>query len=346
MSKNKAIQGLRGILIIMVFLTHCPLNKYKYVGALGGWAVEVFFVLSGFLSFLSKKSEFHKLDLKNSIGYAIDRIKDVYLLYIIMSTFAIPLIIGKYFILHEGGTIITILFRIVSNFLLINTIIPTYIPALIGTGWFVSTIFFLYIACPFLKKIFTNSKNLVHNVIYIIILVCLRLFVMALITYVLGNSSSIYIYESPIIRIFDFAIGMVVANMCTNCGRLKEFGYYINALTGISVCFIFLLMDLVDGYVMCILIIVNSICSIISSFINNGLISNILSSKGLVFLGDRSKYIFLIHIVIIEYIVGLEMICGQFNIYFVITLEIVLTLICVEMWILLENKILHRKSVF
>lgn len=97
---------------------------------------------------------------------------------------------------------------------------------------------------------------------------------------------------------------------------------------------------------MCILIIVNSICSIISSFINNGLISNILSSKGLVFLGDRSKYIFLIHIVIIEYIVGLEMICGQFNIYFVITLEIALTLICVEMWILLENKILHRKSVF
>ena len=41
-----AIQSLRGILTLMILLSHTPLNDTEYINRFGAWAVEVFLVLS------------------------------------------------------------------------------------------------------------------------------------------------------------------------------------------------------------------------------------------------------------------------------------------------------------
>jgi len=75
-SKNKALQGLRAIAIIAIFISHSELGKFEYFGA---WGVSVFFVLSGFLMLFNylPREEYPEF----GFGFAWGKIKKLYPLH-------------------------------------------------------------------------------------------------------------------------------------------------------------------------------------------------------------------------------------------------------------------------
>ena len=85
MAKQKitAIQGLRAIAFLAIFLSHTGLGN---LGCLGAWGVSVFFVMSGFLMILSYMSKDDTPPV--SLKFAWNKIRPLYPLHILMMLLA------------------------------------------------------------------------------------------------------------------------------------------------------------------------------------------------------------------------------------------------------------------
>lgn len=334
-----AVQGLRGILALMVLLCHSPFNDTEYIKGLGAWAVEVFFILSGFCNCLSKSIDNVNINFKNSIRYGFSKIKGLYPIYCIVTIFALPLLIAK--LLVFGGDLYSLIARICVNLLLLNTLFPISdnLESIIFPGWFLCTIFFIYMFAPILKRFFFkyDSKK---NVIWICFIILIRILLMFGGLFLTPK----YINRTPFVRIFDFMIGINLAHICIpNRKKISKRYIFINSLTILSILFVFFFINTANDYVKYILYIFNSICIILSSYVNEGFIQKFLSNKILLYFGNVSGYLFLVHFVIFEYFAGLEILGVSVNKFVVTFLTLLLSIIIIELWIRIETKIVNAK---
>ncbi len=334
-NKIIAIQGLRGILALMIFIFHSPING-TFSENYGVWGVEVFFVLSGFCSCLSRATENNETSFPHCIKYGIRKAKKLYPLYCVMSIIAIPLIVAKILILKEGS-LSGFVFRVIANAFLLDTIIPLeFVKSMSGTGWFLSTIFFCYIAEPKLKKLCANPDS--KGLVAILVAVILKFLVTFLILLSPSSYAEVYVYCSPVVRVFDYIIGMNLANICTrNRCALSQRHVLTNILAVISIILIYLFKGS-NYYLIELLYVINAICMVLAAYISGGYIQKILSNNLLLRFGNISGYFFLIHFVIIEYFMGLEITDIHINKYFVTIVEFILSITLTELWIWINTK--------
>ena len=345
------------------------------LGPLGHWGVSVFFVLSGFVSVIS---QYQKEELKTSpkevTKYAIGKIKKLYLLYV-LTTLALAIFS---FIGDKTEPIEKVLARLLENFLLIQEWLPLQSRSINVPAWFLCTLFLSYFIFPFvinkMKKNYTNKKALLSIVaLYIIqVIICLISKNIPLNEYeenmfLVYNVPDWIIYYHPITRVMEIIIGYNLGYLYINRTKanikkatLKEtlvlllilLSYVAAVSTDIKTEYHQLIPTVnPNNWWRRTILYTPTTCLLIYLFaFEQGKISKVLVNKVTLYLAKISPYGFLIHSVVFRYLQAImwHLISEEFNYYYgqyiQTTLGIILSIICCEIWMWINQKFLKMKS--
>ncbi len=337
-SYDNTLQGLRGVAILLIVLSHCNYIQNEFgnniFGAAGGLGVQLFIILSGYLMMLnfnrSNKIPSFALNIKKKLN-------KFYPLHFITLIFALPFLYKSFLY----GSFKSAIEKIVLKLLLLQSYIPDmdiYF-SLNATSWYLSTNFFFIILTPFVIKFinFTASKINVVFAIFIIIVIQYLLF------YFFADNKHAHwlLYICPVVRMLDFVLGWYTYV----AGQKSEI---IGAKIGLLAIFwniILLYFSAFSNsmfYCTAAWSIPNVLLflSLISSKKHNYLKEKILNTKLLVFIGNISFEIFLIHQLVFRYMAYIFKTIGLPNSILIYLFGIIITIILSVLYKENENKIL------
>lgn len=197
----KSLQGLRALAMMGIFLFHSGLLIN------GTFPVIFFFILSGFVLYWSYSSSIIQINISKIIFWVKNRMKKMYPIHII--TFVMSIFIRYDWIMNLSN--IEILTSAVLNIILLQTLVPKYAYSFNGLSWFLSVIMILYVLA--LPLIYVINKIGLVKIEYIIIILLLKYLISIINNY---YNLQLDLYTSPFYRIFDFILGMLIANMLIN----------------------------------------------------------------------------------------------------------------------------------
>ena len=213
-----SLQALRAFACLAVVVWHVkklPLNV-----PIGGWAVSVFFVLSGFLMAYHYCDRELEYGIKPQLKFSWSKIRKLYPLHIITLVYiAITVIIsdwGNFGLKHIALN----LFSFLNNITLTQSWLPSkrvYF-SYNGVAWYLSVCVFLYFVFPYInKKLKTLSKKsliILAASIYLIMLalsVCVCMIPVNISFLDVSESFCDWItYTLPLFRTGDFTIGCIL----------------------------------------------------------------------------------------------------------------------------------------
>lgn len=297
-----ALYSLRFIASVGIFLHHL-----NYPLGIGPMCVTFFFVLSGFTTSYSMQQKEFLINGKNLKEYYIGKVKKLYPLYLL--TFFISIPVMNYMGINFNFA------HIVRNLLMIQVFYPNSNEVFFfnGLGWFLVDIMFFYLITPFIftliKKI---SKNIKMLLILAIAMCCLGFFIAYQFKWKMDpySFSWWFIYISPYFRFFDYLIGFIfgfVFLVIKNNIRPSTINTIIYSILEIfSVVAFYLIFKSnvlqIDSLRYGIFYVPTSILIIFIFAIGKGMVSKILFFRPLVYLGNLSFIIYMIHQLVINYV--------------------------------------------
>jgi peptidoglycan/LPS O-acetylase OafA/YrhL len=348
-----SLTSIRFFMIVMIFMSHLGFLKdggnsiYDQYLNNPSLAVTYFFILSGFgLTYSSFIKKSYSIDenysLKIGFKYAWRRVKKLYPLYLITMGVMVPIVlldnIKQYGLLNA---LILDVFKCIVSIPLLQSIfgVSNIAVSFNGLCWFLSVLFILYIIYPILERLNVKYINSLNRIVISLIV----LFVVSVIVHHVFNgiekmSSHIDLsYMSPYMRIFHFAIGILICDLfiVRKKNTLNKCNYKGINLIEIAVVIIVVLWLFLRNSVLSdvnveirrqIDLVLASILVYVFAF-QNGLFSKIiLKNRILVFLGGVVMYIYLIHSVIITYTNRLLLFLN-INAVYVNTLTVILSVL-------------------
>lgn len=325
MKKIQSLDSIRFFMIMLIVLSHFTLlNQFEETGWLynkflshGGFAVNYFFVLSGFglmYSYVQKNKNL-LLNPTSLVDFAVKHIRKLYGLYVVLLFVCIPYDVISYY--DEMGFLggkfwLNELLKLILCFPLLQsaTGMTQFSHAFNGVSWFLSSLFCIYMVCPFLlvnlnkiKRLSSIMSLLVFN---IVLLFFVREFFTELESRTFFNDLA---YGSPYCRVLYVSAGMLVAQMSI---YLKSNFIYDKKCGGTIVEF-FAILFMLCSYVMgaffwpfnglfthVVWLLASCLGIFVFSF-ENGAISKFLQMGRVKRLGALSMYLFLVHYPIKNY---------------------------------------------
>lgn len=297
-----SFDAFRLIFCISIFLNHCTFFKDSICGDKvferlfhnGRFGVTFFFIVSAFCIY--KGYSGRKIEYFNFVW---NRVKKIYFLYI--ST----MIYVALYRMANGDTVFTILGQLVLSATMLQSLTVKYWGILNSVGWYLSTLFIMYLFSPLMIKLVDKINGKLISVISLI-LVCIIPFIDYVI-FDLSNKGIIGLetanllnYIFPIYWIPIYLLGMLSA-------KWKEIN--INAtvqeifvLAFVFVCYYLGLScgGLVNRY-KSVLYVIACIMLIYVFSMEKGIVSTCLSNSVLAKMGGWSTEIYLIHYIVIYY---------------------------------------------
>ncbi|HDK9819363.1 acyltransferase [Escherichia coli] len=293
MKEIKSLTGIRGIAALYVVLYHT-------VGSIifpnGYLAVDLFFILSGFIMCVVYNDSFNdSITIKDYTNFMLHRFARIYPLYIFLVALAIIAFyaFGKHFTAKE----------ILSNILLIQNLGLS--KSIVGPSWSVSVEFILYLFFPFV--FFLCSKF--RAIKYFLWMLCFSLYF-----YITKSHSEFIIGSSDGKGGLDLwkhdGVGAVLRGFAGFCsGVFIYFLYRANfhniikkslsqILITLSICIIIYFTSNLD--ILCTILFQALILSLALN--ENGLVSKILQSNIIMYMGRISFSIYLVHFLIGEFV--------------------------------------------
>jgi len=302
----KPLTSLRFFFAFCVFLSHLPLpvdnknfkylfNNYFSEGFLG---VSFFFILSGFILALNYRQKFKDKTITIKKFY-IARFARIYPLYLFTMLASIPIVFTGFKILF-------------CNFLLFQSFVPhqKYFFAYNTPSWSISDEMFFYLLFPILVVISYKFKT-----IFKILLAAAFVLLVILLNNLLPEEKKHYwLYISPLVRVFDFILGILLFDICLYLKKSKItfsqgfYNFFEITTFGVLIMF-FLCKDYVSlsyrysiyyWLPMCLIIFISA-----NSFFSQTketFILKVLSWKWFVYLGEISFGFYLIHYLVIIYL--------------------------------------------
>tara|TARA_A100001015_G_scaffold21502_1_gene24408 strand:- start:2271 stop:3401 length:1131 start_codon:yes stop_codon:yes gene_type:complete len=294
------LTSMRFLAALFVLLSHLSFLKDNSSYSLffvedGFIGVTFFFILSGFILAYSYSEKFIR-DEVSKRKYFIARIARIYPLHLLTFIIALPLV-------FLGG--VDTIIQALPNPILLHSWVPiknVYFSAN-SPSWSISTELFFYLLFPFLILLRTRV---------------LLLTFIALISFQIGGLSMIHdetiehalFYISPFFRVSDFILGILLYKAYKSQPELS-----ISKINKIQVASVSsLLVFIIFAYYFSIgieykysLFYIAPMGFVILSFAySGGLLGSLLSNKVLVFLGESSFALYLVHQLIIRYSLGLN----------------------------------------
>lgn len=357
-NKIQSLQALRAIAFLGIFLFHAGLIW----GNFGGFGASVFICLSGFLMTYSYYNK--KIDdgLGNYFKFAIGKIKRLYPLHII--TMLMVLLLFIVLALHSGTMTSEYAGRLsiytVLNVLLLQTWVPIVDVnvSLNGVAWYLSVCLVIYFAFPLLLKLIKKYKSvksaylaMITTYIFMVVISILT----ANVSGIDGRFHTWITYCFPFFRILDFFIGCNAGYIFLNrddSGDKKTAIYTIFEILALAVVpFLVYWSQKPYEFVVAkaftsttIIFLPVSVILVYLFAVNRGLITKILTNKVLLFVGDLSPYMFLIHFVEVLYVSSLLGFLGlALNKYIIVVIHTVFTLIGALLYKKIEVVLFRKK---
>lgn len=285
-NKIDALQVIRGYAAILVALCHIWNDGWLpgTLVELGGFGVDIFFVLSGFIMCLTVKLNTGS-NFRNAKYFMEKRISRIYPVYIIC---AIPVIL---FVTKAEG--VKDLYFYIGNLLLLPTFIgdPAYKLAL-APGWSLTYEMFFYLVFSIVLLFSANRKKLLFTVFFILTGGVLLVYLLNIQGEQLNWVNFSYMIGDA--RLLNFASGIVCYYLYMHFRGKIDF--HIN--TGIVLLLIISFITAVLIYLKLPHFVSRGLPAIAIIIVFSLIDNTSLSSPGIrkiVFLGDASYSIYLIH---------------------------------------------------
>ena len=298
----KPLTSLRFFFALMVFISHMWLlkdespflrNLYSDIFYEGYIGVSFFFILSGFVLGYS----YHHKILNGEIKFSqfwLARFARIYPLHLLTLLIAIPL--------SFMGDEIEWLNRLILNIFLIQSFVPSdhiyfYFNSV---SWSISDEWFFYMMFPFLVYLMLKRRNLKFIPIFLL-LIPIFLFM------VKESYHEKYFYINPLLRLGDFIIGKMLFRVFNKRKEIEVLNNRTVAtmaeVGSILVLGIFLYFhnEIPQGYRYSCYYWPPMIFLIYTFAYAKGAISNVLSNKTLVYLGEISFGFYMIHMLVLRY---------------------------------------------
>ena len=308
---KKSIVGLKGILSLVIFFYHL---HYQLVFD-GQPAVTYFFIISGFLMALGYKNKFVSLQPSTYFSFQIKRLVKLYPLQVLI--FLISLLC----IYFENAFVNIKIGVAIKNLLLLQSLtnLGSNIFSFNEVSWYLSTTIVLYLLTPFIIY-FINKCKLGENLFKLTFsLIVVFLAGVAIAYYGIDNMEPYsngwwFIYISPYYRIFDYLIGILLGYIFAHVEQLvTQNKIQLNSIVFSCIEILTLIMTF---YLIHLRVIFAASISydmfyvpfavlfiFVISF-QKGIISALLSSKILLYIGTLSFEIYMLHKVFMRIIAG------------------------------------------
>jgi len=337
-----SLQGLRAIGFLMVLFGHCSV---KGTGNLSAVAVSLFFVLSGFVLDYSHGNKDLPYDVKSSICFAWNRIKKLYILHLILLVAMLVLEIFEMDGFHHNFK------TIIINALLLHAWFPdtVILNSFNGITWYLSASVLLYFLFPILEKGIRKYKNLYQAVGGLFIVVLVRI-IWSKLGFLYLDDSVIgwFQYFFPLTRLWEFIIGCHLGYIYRHHKWTGNSFTFVSVLEIFSVSFLIIswqMMKNVVGWSKYIIVIPGIILLVYLLAQSKGVISEFLSKKNMVKLGNISGYTYITHYVVLRYIYIILYRFGMENMspLLVAAVTFILTIISTHIYLYIMRKTCMRE---
>ena len=298
--KYDALTGLRWFAALAVVLRHNlpPANSVLYPFFANGYSgVTVFFVLSGFVIAFRYLEQFRRPSRHTFWNYLVARFARIYPSYIV-----VLLLVGLLFGFPDFWVTL-------SHVLVIQTWSGNsdVAYALNGPGWSIGVEFFLYLIFPILAIWLTRkSKNVWLGLTITFLVVSIVTFSFStgdrlVLSENDPNSPWRWIYRNPIFRIGDFLQGMTIAVLLAN-GRIANTSRRLAASCG-GLAVVWILIAMSSAGTIGTAVSMDLLYSVPTSLLiyslvapSDHLVKRILGSRTVVWLGEISFAVYLVHV--------------------------------------------------
>lgn len=312
MKRLDALQGMRTIAFLAVFFGHCG------IGTGGGMGVSFFLVLSGFLMAYNYSSKKLPCDARENFVFAANKIKKLYPLHLLT---IIPM--GGLSLLSALKTgklyeiALNLIPKLISDVLLIQAWIPVreFYFAFNGVAWFLSVCAFLYFCYPYFAKKMENWRDLKPALCWLGGACSVQLSIIVLIETgivgILSKNVGWLVYICPIYRIGEFIVGCSLGNIfwkyiyikreCIN----KGIASILEMLAILLMVGCYILPEVIqipEAATFSLRYLPGSAAIVMVFAAGRGVISELLSKRPILEMGNLSGYAFLIHQVVINLI--------------------------------------------
>lgn len=297
------IQGLRGIGIVMIIVSHCGTDINTAMHYLGLLGVEIFFVLSGYLTmYHSVNSSFGSLKCHLvRIVKKMTRVGGLYPLHVVTLLAAIPLSY-KIFLL---GDKLKYIVKLLIQLLLCQSWIPSLdvYMGFNGTAWYLSVYVFLACISNVIVKVIRgwSLKKCASMIGVIVAIQYIAAFV-----FVRGTDPKVIwlLYVCPLSRALDFVLGCCICRIHKERKLTKHYNAQLVAGMILAICALMFMngKELSIG--------LTALWSIPSILIVSGtimgekdsvFIKSVFQNKVAIWIGNISMELFLIHQLVIKY---------------------------------------------
>jgi peptidoglycan/LPS O-acetylase OafA/YrhL len=308
-SKNgnmlNTLTSFRFIAALLVYCFHAGLGYTYQTGFLG---VSFFFILSGFILAYNYSTRLINKDFSQIKKFYIARIAKIFPIHVLTFLLAIP----YYFFIPLNHEPILYVFQAITNLFLIHSFIPFGNVSFNSVSWSLSDELFFYLMFPFIITLISRKfLRLSVRLIIVIILWILLVYSFTIIP-VDNNLSKWFVYFFPGTRIFEFLAGVNLGILFLRTrDLLNKLPFHLfSILECVSILLLIFIVFLSPNFNQNLrygLIYVPFWGSIIFIFaFQKGLFSILMSKKLLVYLGEISFSFYMIHNLVLSYLIFLR----------------------------------------
>lgn len=305
--KNKlnSLTSFRFISALMVFIFHVGIFAQYQTGYLG---VSFFFILSGFILAYNYKGKMTILNPSEIKRFYIARIAKVYPIHLLTFMMAVP----YYFFIPLKHEPILYVFQAITNILLIHSFIPFGNISFNGVSWSLSDEIFFYGLFPFIIFLFIKYLKGKAMKLFLVIGLWITTLLLVMLLFVENNNfNTWFTYYFPGVRIIEFITGVLLGLLFIEINdTFVKRSKHIFTILEVTTIFLLVLMIIVgpnfNQNLRYSLIFLPFWASLIFIFsFEKGLISKLLSNKFFIYLGEISFSFYMIHNLVLSYILFL-----------------------------------------
>ena len=296
----RTLQSLRFFFIILVVLSHYIGSSFDFGGECG---VSFFFMLSGFVLSLAYSERITK-GLFSTTPFVVKQWIKIYPLHILtfIVMFALDIRLEKYCDITA----------VIANILLLQSWVPadSFYFVANSPSWFLCDILFFYVVFSSLNKYILRSDNrklLAISLVVILLYICL----MAVLPTYLVNP---ILYANPLTRLLDFIVGIILYKLYVSDNgialrdKLNGKSFLTVSLMELSVILLVVITAILYPHLPQRVRTVSIFWLAIPLFIfffamtdkHSGVISKFLQGKTMLWLGNMSFCIYIIHVPVLR----------------------------------------------
>lgn len=306
-NKINSLQALRGIGILLIIVSHCNKLLFNSNGSnalnwFGAYGVSIFIMISGFLS--SRKYLMGVSQNQSTLTRIKTKLKKLYPLHLMTLFFSLPLCLN-YFV-GNSENIISGTLKLVSNILLLQAWIPksSVYFAFNLVSWYLSLVIFFTTIEPFICKKIVSLKPKKKYYVTVFLILIIEL---ALVIVIPNNISARHwiIYICPLTRLMDYILGGLIT--CIDIKMVNDSIKKIYAIFGVVLIIFTLGVSTISNseFFSTVAWSIPSINILVISLYcrdTNTLLTKVFNSRFLIYIGNISFELFLIHHLIIRYV--------------------------------------------